>query len=115
MKIVKEAQELADQVKVTVFTADIIYHLFDKTMAHLEKYTKDKQEEYKHIAVFPCKLKILQEYIFNSRDPIVCGVVVEGGFLKIGTPLCVPSKEVSIRKFHQSGLVGKGEWCCELL
>ena len=48
------------------------------------------------VAVFPCKVRILPQYIFNSRDPIVVGVIVDTGFIKVGTPLCVPSKEVTI-------------------
>ena len=36
------------------------------------------------------------QYIFNSRDPIVMGVMVEAGIVKEGTPLCVPSKDVRI-------------------
>lgn len=40
-------------------------------------------------------LKILPQFIFNSRDPIVMGVMVEAGIVKEGTPICVPSKEVS--------------------
>lgn len=95
IKVEREAQELADSLGVRIFTADIIYHLFDKFMAYRNELKKQKQEEFKHIAVFPCKLKILPQYIFNSRDPIVMGVIVEAGFLKDGTTLCVPSKEVS--------------------
>lgn len=33
--------------------------------------------------------------MFNSRDPIVVGVIVEAGIVKEGTPICVPSKEVT--------------------
>ena len=44
--------------------------------------------------MFPVKLRILPAFIFNSRDPIVMGVVVEAGVLHQGTPLCVPSKAV---------------------
>lgn len=40
-------------------------------------------------------MKILPQFIFNSRDPIVMGVVVEAGQVKQGTPMCVPSKNVS--------------------
>lgn len=54
-----------------------------------------KREEFKHIAVFPCKLRILPQHIFNSRGPIVVGVSVEAGVVKEGTPIAVPSKEVS--------------------
>lgn len=95
VKVEREAQELADHLGVTIFTADIIYHLFDKFTAYRAELLRKKQEEFKHIAVFPCKLRILPQYIFNSRDPIVMGVVIESGFLKEGTPICVPSKEVS--------------------
>ena len=37
---------------------------------------------------------LTNQFIFNTRDPIVVGVVVENGIVKEGTPLCVPSKEV---------------------
>ncbi|KAK3100060.1 hypothetical protein FSP39_014100 [Pinctada imbricata] len=93
VKVEREAQEMADSVGVKIFTADIIYHLFDKFIAYRDEFKKKKQEEFKHIAVFPCKLRVLPQFIFNSRDPIVVGVCVEAGFVKEGTPLCVPSKE----------------------
>lgn len=48
----------------------------------------------RHIAVFPVKLRVLPQFIFNSRDPIVMGVSIEAGVLRQGTPLCVPSKGV---------------------
>lgn len=37
----------------------------------------------------------LFQFVFNSRDPIVMGVIVEAGIVKEGTPICVPSKDVS--------------------
>lgn len=148
VKIEKDAQELADSLGVKIFQADIIYHLFDKFINYREELKQRKRDENKHIAVFPCKLKILPQvsdatrrdasfdplrraeghginkrrvrgrrprpryirlngafelglvcdlfqYIFNSRDPIVMGVMVEAGIVKEGTPICVPSKDVS--------------------
>ena len=96
VKVEREAQEMADKEGVKIFTADIIYHLFDKFTAYREDLKKKKQEEFKFVAVFPCKLRILPQYIFNSRDPIVMGVIVEAGFLVVGTTLCVPTKEVNV-------------------
>ncbi|XP_057659019.1 eukaryotic translation initiation factor 5B [Diorhabda carinulata] len=93
VKVERDAQELADSVGVKIFQADIIYHLFDKFMAYREELKQRKREEFKHIAVFPCKLKILPQFVFNSRDPIVAGVMVEAGIVREGTPICVPSKE----------------------
>ncbi|CAO1331177.1 unnamed protein product [Diamesa tonsa] len=93
VKIERDAQDLADNLGVKIFQADIIYHLFDKFMAYRDELKKAKREEFKSIAVFPCKLKILPQFVFNSRDPIVMGVIVEAGVLKEGTPICVPTKE----------------------
>ncbi|KAL1115954.1 hypothetical protein AAG570_005449 [Ranatra chinensis] len=93
VKIERDAQDLADSLGVKIFQADIIYHLFDKFMAYREELKQKKRDEFKSIAVFPCKLRILPQYVFNSRDPIVVGVIVEAGIVKEGTPICVPSKE----------------------
>ncbi|XP_053311131.1 eukaryotic translation initiation factor 5B isoform X2 [Spea bombifrons] len=92
VRIEREAQEMADSLGVRVFSAEIIYHLFDAFTKYRQDYKKQKQEEFKHIAVFPCKIRILPQFIFNSRDPIVMGVIVEAGQVKQGTPICVPSK-----------------------
>lgn len=93
VKVEKEAQEMADSVGVRIFTADIIYHLFDKFMNHREELKKRRKEEFKNVAVFPCKLRIMPQFVFNSRDPIVMGVSVEAGAVRMGTPICVPTKE----------------------
>ncbi|KAF5909227.1 eukaryotic translation initiation factor 5B, partial [Clarias magur] len=92
VKVERDSQEMADSLGVRIFSAEIIYHLFDAFTKYREDYKKQKQEEFKHVAVFPCKLRILPQFIFNSRDPIVMGVNVDAGVLKTGTPLCVPSK-----------------------
>ncbi|CAG9135312.1 unnamed protein product [Plutella xylostella] len=57
VKIERDAQEMADNLGVKIFAADIIYHLFDKFTAYREELRQRKREEFKHIAVFPCKLK----------------------------------------------------------
>ncbi|KAM4795174.1 eukaryotic translation initiation factor 5B [Rhinophrynus dorsalis] len=92
VRIEREAQDMADSLGVRIFSAEIIYHLFDAFTKYRQDYKKQKQEEFKHIAVFPCKIRILPQFIFNSRDPIVMGVVIEAGQVKQGTPICVPSK-----------------------
>jgi len=73
-------------------TADIIYHLFDKFTA----YNKEVQDAKKVLAAgdayWPCRLKIIQT--FARRDPIVIGVDILDGTLRVGTPLCVVKTEV---------------------
>lgn len=59
VKVERDAQELADSLGVKIFQADIIYHLFDKFTAYREELKQKKREEFKSIAVFPCKLKVI--------------------------------------------------------
>jgi len=92
VKIERDAQEFADREGVRIFSAEIIYHLFDQFTAYCEDYKQKKRDEFKHLAVYPCKLRIMPEHIFNTRDPIVLGVNIEAGNLRLGTPLVVPSQ-----------------------
>lgn len=109
VKVERDAQEMADSMGVKIFQADIIYHLFDRFMEYQEELKKRKRDEFKHLAIFPCKIRMLPNFIFNSRDPIVAGVVVEAGIVRQGTPLCVPSKEVNINSccFRYLGSIKK--------
>lgn len=89
--IEKEAREHANDMRVRIFTADIIYHLFDQFTRFMEELAERRQKEAAEIAVFPSIIKILPQHIFNQKDPIIMGVEVSEGILKVGTPLCVPA------------------------
>lgn len=96
VKVERDAQEMADQMGIKIFQAEIIYHLFDKFTAHIEEVKNKQREENKGIAIFPCKLRILPSCIFNKRDPIVIGVEITAGKLKTDTPIWVVEKEIVI-------------------
>lgn len=85
VKIDKEAQLYADEQGIKIFTADIIYHLFDAFTAHMALIAEKKKEESKHDAVFPCVLNTVA--VFNKTGPIVVGVDVVEGNLKMHTPI----------------------------
>jgi translation initiation factor 5B len=85
VKVDKEAQAYADEVGVKVFTADIIYHLFDDFTKHMTQLTEQRKEESKLHAVFPCVLNTVA--VFNKKDPIVIGVDVIEGNLRLLTPI----------------------------
>ena len=85
VKVDKEAQQYADDNGIKVFTADIIYHLFDDFTKHMAAIQEQKKEESKLNAVFPCVLSPLQ--VFNKKDPIVVGVDVIEGSLRPLTPI----------------------------
>jgi len=89
--IERDAREYANEVGVRIFTADIIYHLFDQFTRFMEELTERRQQEAAAIAVFPSIIKILPQHVFNQKDPIIVGVEIVEGILKVGTPLCVPA------------------------
>jgi translation initiation factor 5B len=86
VKVDKEAEIYAREVGVKIFTADIIYHLFDAFTKHMSELAERRKEEAKMLAVFPCVLKPLA--VFNKKDPIVLGVDVAEGNLRTLTPIC---------------------------
>ena len=87
----KDAREFADKEGVKIFTADIIYHLFDHFTRYMEEVAEKRRADAAAVAVFPSIVKILPQHIFNQKDPIIVGMEVVEGILKVGTPLCIPA------------------------
>ncbi|KAL7711785.1 Uncharacterized protein QTN25_010537 [Entamoeba marina] len=44
------------------------------------------------MVVWPCIAEIIPNYIFNDRNPLICGVKIVEGVLKIGCPISLPSR-----------------------
>ena len=90
--VTKEAVAMGEELNVRIFTADIIYHLFDQFTAYMEKVRTDKREAASKHVNFPCVLQIMPNCIFNKRDPIVVGVDIVKGIARVGTQICIPSQ-----------------------
>jgi len=93
VQINREATEHSAEMGVRIFTAEIIYHLFDQFTRYMDELTEKKRADAAAVAVFPSIVKILPQHIFNAKDPIIVGMEVVEGILKVGTPLCVPAKD----------------------
>ena len=68
-------------------SADIIYHLFDAFTAYNKEITEAKRRDAAPQAIWPCRLKVIAA--FCKRDPIIVGVDILDGSLRVGTPLAV--------------------------
>lgn len=68
-------------------------NFFKKVVVFSEELRLKRRRENEHLAVFPCRLRILPQHIFNARNPIVVGVNVEAGKLKKGTPIVAKTKD----------------------
>eukprot|EP00037_Helgoeca_nana_P022785 m.234369 g.234369 ORF g.234369 m.234369 type:complete len:1034 (-) comp26125_c0_seq1:104-3205(-) len=102
----REAQHEADRLGIKIFTAEIIYHLFESFKKHQQEEKERLQREFASLATFPCRLEMIPDCVFNTRDPIVVGVKVTAGQLKIGTPLVARTVEKGLVHI---GVVGSME------
>lgn len=89
-----EAKDEAKKLGVKIFTAEIIYHLFDQYKKYKEDLAKERREAVRPYVVFPCVVKILPNCIFNRKNPLVIGVQVMEGKLQVGTPLFIVEKNL---------------------
>ncbi|KAL0066009.1 eukaryotic translation initiation factor 5B [Marasmius tenuissimus] len=110
----KDADRLAEEMGIRIFKgklflldpgadphscaliADIIYHLFDQFKAYNEEITEAKRRDAAPQAVWPCRLKIIAA--FCKRDPIILGVDILDGTLRVGTPLSVVKIDPATQK-----------------
>lgn len=93
VRVMPDAVKFAEEEGIKIFTANIIYHLFDEFTAYVKKCKDDRKIEDGNKAIFPCILEMVKDACFNSKSPIVIGVNVKEGVLRVGTPLCIPDRD----------------------
>jgi translation initiation factor IF-2 len=92
VKVSSEAKRQAAADGVGIFTADIIYHLFDRFTAYMDTIRESKKAEARAEAVFPVVLEIDRNHVFRKTTPIIFACNVVEGQLRLGTPICIPDK-----------------------
>ena len=105
-KVLPEAQQYADQCGIKILNDEVIYHLFDSYIAFKKQCEEERKKEKEKEAIFPCVLKTVM--FINKKDPLIIGVDVVEGILKVGTPIYCVEKKLnigtveSIEKEHKS-------------
>ncbi|SPC62177.1 probable GTPase/general translation initiation factor eIF2 [Ustilago sp. UG-2017b] len=92
----KEAEKLAEELGIKIFTAKIIYHLENDFTKYHKEIMDGKKKEASGTAVWPCRLKTIA--CFAKRDPIILGCDIIDGSLRVGTPLAVVKTDPTTRK-----------------
>ncbi|EIW62251.1 translation initiation factor eIF5B [Trametes versicolor FP-101664 SS1] len=92
----RDAERLAEEMGIRLFKADIIYHLFDAFTAYNAEIMEAKRKDAAPQAVWPCRLKTIAA--FCKRDPIILGVDILDGTLRVGTPICVVKVDPETQK-----------------
>lgn len=100
VKVLADAQKYAEENEIKIFTANIIYHLTGFFTKYVEEVKEERKIKEGKEAIFPCVLK--QVATFRKSDPIVLGVDVESGVIKVGTPITIyREKEVAVPLFRK--------------
>ena len=83
--ITPDAEMMAKENDVTIFSAKIIYHLFDRFKEYYAEYDATEKKRLREVAVFPVMLTI--NSCIHANGPLILGVDVKRGNLYIGTPI----------------------------
>lgn len=89
VKITREAAEMATTHGLPVFSASIIYHLFDAFTAHSNKSRGNEE------LILPFMLQILPDVPMNNYKPVSFGAVVHGE-IEVGADLGVMGRSGAI-------------------
>jgi len=92
IKVSNEIREMAEKMGVRIFEADVIYHLQDMYKDFLDEILEKRRQEEISKCYFPCILKILPQYIIHKAKPVILGVRVLEGDLKLNSPFAVWSE-----------------------
>jgi len=87
VKVVHDATILAKEVGVKIISADIIYHLFDRYVEYKTYLREEAKQNLVGEIVWPCVVEVILQ--INNKNPIIVGVEVKRGELRIGTPLAL--------------------------
>ncbi len=92
--------KILESEQVKIFSSEVIYTLLDNFQSWLEKKKQEIEAGKLKNLVWPCKIKVLEGYIFRQSNPAIVGVDILAGKLKAGTPL-MKEKYVTVVKAMQ--------------
>ena len=85
--ILPEAKDVLLNQDVGVINGGIIYSLVQQCEEWINNRKKEIEEERKKGMSVPSRFKIIPEYIFRANKPVIVGVKIEGGRIKVGDNL----------------------------
>jgi translation initiation factor 5B len=87
--------EMCNKNKIIIISEKTIFKLMDKFKAHIETHNTKFLSKYKNIGE-EFKLKIMPEYLFLRSTPLLFGVKVLKGCVKVGTQVSAVKGETNV-------------------
>ncbi len=87
VNVSNDAKEAIQYNDIKVVTGEVIYSLIDETDKWLESRKKEIDETKKNQKPVPSKFIIMSDYIFRAAKPVIVGIKVLSGRIKVGDKL----------------------------
>ncbi|HHC19282.1 MAG TPA: translation initiation factor IF-2, partial [Euryarchaeota archaeon] len=94
VKVTDEAVEIAKNENVKIILGDVIYRIEEELSEWIDNVKKNIEEQKRLTLIYPCKFKILPDYIFRTSKPAIVGIRILGGCLRPGTRVLRPDGAV---------------------
>jgi len=79
-----------EKISTVILSDNIIYSLYDKITNHIESQKKIYYDSINEKVPYPVEISVIdKDHVFANKNPILIGVKILTGILKIGTPLMV--------------------------
>ncbi len=87
VNLFQEAREESMSSDVAVTVGNVIYSIVDDTERWLRDKKKELEEARKSRMPIPSKITIIPDYIFRTTKPVIVGVKIHSGEIKVGDRL----------------------------
>ncbi|CAC12239.1 translation initiation factor IF-2 related protein [Thermoplasma acidophilum] len=87
VSVLPEARDAMSSSDVSIVTGDIIYKIVEDTQKVMDERKKMLLQGRKMSMPVPSRIRILPQYIFRASKPVIVGVRVETGQIKVGDNL----------------------------
>ncbi|AAT43869.1 translation initiation factor IF-2 [Picrophilus oshimae] len=87
VSVLDDAVQEAASSDIGIITGNVIYSLVDDAQKWLAKRKHDLEEQRKSNIPVPSKIVIMPEYIFRAAKPVIVGIKVISGRVKVGDTL----------------------------
>lgn len=92
---IRATQEIKKYPQIEVISNDIIYRIFENIDKTIETKLKELQSEYEKTISHPVILELLNDHIYRRKNPIIVGIEVLDGTLKVGTVIQCLKKNIN--------------------
>lgn len=87
VQITQDARDESFSSDIGILSGDVIYSLVEESLEWYKKRKDQLNEQRKQSTSIPAKIMIMPEYIFRTTKPVIAGVKIFSGRIKVGDTL----------------------------